>query len=419
VGHGDRAEYARQLAADHGWAGARLAAPARWGIHSNTAHFAVPMRRSLLVRQRAVLVHSRWAAAELREEERRLRVAVVPMPVPLPPPADLAAGLALRRRLGIPDGAPVLASVGFQTPMKRTQLAVRALAEPALERAHLLVAGEISPYLQLGGLARELGVESRVHLLGYVPFAELERVIAAADLCLNLRYPTAGETSASLLRILALGRPAVVSDYAQFRELPDEAVLKVPLADQDAAALAARITEVVAAPDALRALGEAGRRHVARSHDPAVAAEALVAACTEWESAPPPGLPGEVEPPPSALTWGDLPGEIAVEGIEGWAPGERRRLRVRVRNTGAARWLPAEHGQGGTALRFELEGPGAGIVGPIPWLPLPHELPPGGEHVFELDLRRPPGPVRLRALPRLLDMDDLALFGGPVWEGDV
>ena len=144
----------------------------------------------------------------------------------------------------------------------------------------------MSPHVDLAGLARKLGVAERVHVLGYVPFAELEQAIAASDLCLNLRYPTAGETSASLLRILAVGRPAIVTEYAQYRDLPDDAVVKVPLADArdaegEAAAMAARLAELLAAPEALRRLGEAARAHVAREHDPARAAEAIVAACRE------------------------------------------------------------------------------------------------------------------------------------------
>jgi len=189
--------------------------------------------------------------------------------------------------------------------------------------------------------------------------------------------------------------------------------------EQVAGELAARVAALVATPERLRALGEAGRRYVAHAHDPATAAAALVEACAEWQSAAPPGLPAAAEPPPSSLVWGDLPGEIAVEGVEGWDPGECRRIRFRLRNTGVARWLPAAHGQGGVALRLELHGPGVDTRRQLEWVPLPHVLPPGGEHVFEATLRRPLGPVRLRALPRLVGMDDLAQFGGPWWEGDV
>ena len=172
--------YREQLAADHGWIGELAAAPARWGFVDSVVQFALPARRSLLRTQRGVLVHSAWAVEELLGDDPELRVRQVPMAVPLPPPADAAAGRALRARLGIPEGAPVLGSFGFQTPMKRTHVAVRALARPELAAAHLLVAGEVSPIVDLVSLARKLGVADRVHVLGYVEFAELEAAIAAS-----------------------------------------------------------------------------------------------------------------------------------------------------------------------------------------------------------------------------------------------
>jgi glycosyltransferase involved in cell wall biosynthesis len=420
LGLGSFPEYSAQLAADHGWVGERVAAPARWGAVGNAGQFALPARRTLLERQRGVLVHSRWAAAELREEEPGWAVREIPMPVPLPPPADRAAGLELRRRLGIPDAAPVLGSFGFQTPMKRTHVVVKALTDPRLAGAHLLVAGEVSPYVNLAGLVAKLGVADRVHLMGYLPFAGLEQAIAAADLCVNLRYPTAGETSASLLRILALGCPAVVSDYAQFRDLPDDAVLKVPIADGDeAAAMAEKLAELLAGPEALRRLGETARAHVAREHDPERAAAALATACGELASLPPPAPRAAAPPRPTSLTWSAMPGRLEVEGATNWEPGERRTLRFRLHNDSRARWLAADRGQGGLALRVEVEGPRAESVGGLHWLPLPHDLLPGDDHTFALPLRRPLGPTLLRVVPRLLEMGDLPRFGGPYWEGEV
>ena len=53
--------------------------------------------------------------------------------------------------------------------------------------------------------------------------------MAACDVLVNLRYPTMGETSGSVIRALSLGKPLVVSDVGWFRELPDDVVLKVPV----------------------------------------------------------------------------------------------------------------------------------------------------------------------------------------------
>src|SRR6202023_3385419 len=162
--------------------------------------------------------------------------------------------------------------------------------------------------------AHRAGVAARVHVTGYLPFADFASAIAAADLCLNLRYPTAGETSASLLRVMAAGRAAVVSDYAQFAELPDSVAVKVPLepprerdggwqepAPREAVAaaearevteLAARLAALLAEPERLRAMGAAAREHVRRHHDPRRAAAAVAAACAEWATAPPPAGAG-------------------------------------------------------------------------------------------------------------------------------
>ena len=45
---------------------------------------------------------------------------------------------------------------------------------------------------------------------------------------MNLRYPSAGETSGTLIRALEAGKPVAVSDYAQFAEFPDDCVVKIP-----------------------------------------------------------------------------------------------------------------------------------------------------------------------------------------------
>ncbi|MEA2489155.1 MAG: hypothetical protein QOH21_947, partial [Acidobacteriota bacterium] len=54
----------------------------------------------------------------------------------------------------------------------------------------------------------------------------------------NLRYPSAGETSGTLIRAFDAGKPVAVSDYAQFAELPDDCVVKIPFGEGEVAAVA-------------------------------------------------------------------------------------------------------------------------------------------------------------------------------------
>ncbi len=413
-------DYKDRLTRDHGWIGEAAALAKRWNAWGDAPIFALPAHRSLLRRQRGVLVHSEWAAAYLAEEDPGVPVKAIPMGVPLPPEADESAGRALRARCGLPVEGPVLGSFGFQTPIKRTVSAVRALAAPGLERVHLLIVGQAAPVMDLEGEARRAGVADRVRIMGFVSFAELTAAIAASDLCLNLRYPTAGETSASLLRVLAAGRPAVVSDYAQFADLPSEIAPRVPLGDAEPEALAALLRELLADPGRLRAMGQAAREHVRVRHDPARAARAIVDACEEFAGLPTPGDdPGNQPevPPPSSLAWGRLPGEMEVTGVEPpWPEGERRRLEIRLRNTGFARWLAGERGPGGVAVVVKLFVEGEDLLAGRPWLALPHDLAPGDEVRFATEVRRPPGPAHLWIEPHLFGGLGLSKLGGPRWE---
>lgn len=414
-------DYKARLTRDHGWMGEAAALAKRWNAWGDAPIFELPAHRALLRRQRGVLVHSEWAAAFLDEEELDVPVRAVPMGIPLPAAADEAAGRELRCRFGLPLDQPVLGSFGFQTPIKRTVSAVRALAAPGLEAVHLLIVGEAAPVMDLEGEARRAGVADRVHVTGFVTFEDFEAAIAAVDLCLNLRYPTAGETSASLLRVLAAGRPAIVSDFAQFADLPLEIAPRVPLGAEEPEALAALLRHLLADPDRLRSMGGAAREYVRSRHDPARAAAAVVEACREWELLPPPGddpLGYPEVPSPSSLTWGKLPGDLEVEGADlPWPEGERRRLRLRVRNTGFARWLAGERGPGGVAVVVKLFVEGGGdLLADRPWLALPRDLAPGEEAIFETEVRRPPGPAHLWIEPHLFGGLGLSKLGGPRWE---
>ena len=424
VQHGDFDGYRRQMELDHGCVGELASLPMRWpGGSGSAAQFALPCHRTLLQRQRGVLTHSRWAERELLEELPGLRVRQLPMGIPLPPPSSSTEGTAFRRRHRLPLDRPILGSFGFQTPIKRTEVVIRALAEPELSSAHLMVAGEMAPILDLEGVARELGVLDRVHLLGFLPFEDFEAAIAACDICLNLRYPTAGETSASLLRILAIGKPAVISDHAQAEDLPDDVVIKVPLGDEEAPALARRVARCLEDPEALARLGSAARKHVAEQHRLEAAAGAIAEACGRWQHELPllaPGTDPEAPELPLATsaTWSSLEGELELYGAERpWAQGARRRLRVRLVNRSRARWLAAEREEGGVALEILLR-PESGPT-QSRWLRLPVDLEPGESHCFELDLRRPLGPARLRVLPHLLGGSGFSELGGPSWEGEL
>jgi glycosyltransferase involved in cell wall biosynthesis len=88
-------------------------------------------------------------------------------------------------------------------------------------QAHLLLAGQQAPELDLSGAIRSLGLDKRVTIAGYLKDDEaLTDHIAACDVSLNLRWPTAEETSGPWLRALAAGKPTIITDLPHLVDVP-------------------------------------------------------------------------------------------------------------------------------------------------------------------------------------------------------
>jgi glycosyltransferase involved in cell wall biosynthesis len=111
--------------------------------------------------------------------------------------------------------------------------------------------------------------------------ARLWSFLAACQVCVNLRYPTMGETSGIVVRTLSLGRPLVVSDVGWFAELPDEAALKVPVGEDEVSAIADALELLVRDRELQARMGNAALALAQGEHQLDRVAEAYLAALEE------------------------------------------------------------------------------------------------------------------------------------------
>ena len=146
---------------------------------------------------------------------------------------------------------------------------------------------------------RPRGLRPRVLIAGRPDLADFLGYMAAADLAINLRYPGAGETSATLIRLLGMGKPVVVTDAGAFAELPAGSVAKVPPDESEEDLLPAYLDALAADPVLRHAIGEAARRHVERHHRVEQTAAAYAAAIEAILAAGPRPVPAV---PPLAPT---------------------------------------------------------------------------------------------------------------------
>ena len=126
-------------------------------------------------------------------------------------PGDRAAA---RAALGM-DDAPAILTVGALIPRKGQALAIEAL--PALPGVHYWLAGAGEEEARYRALARKLGVETRVRLMGAVPNADLPQLYRAADAVV---MPSVSEGLANAwVEALACGTPIVISEAGGAAEL--------------------------------------------------------------------------------------------------------------------------------------------------------------------------------------------------------
>ena len=128
--------------------------------------------------------------------------------------------------------------------------------------------GPTSPGFDLDRRLQRLGLaDEGLVRMGWVDERRLWALMAGVDVCVNLRHPTMGETSGSVIRSMSLGKPLVVSDVGWFSELPDEFAVKVPVDASEVETLEAALELLLTRDDVRTTMGAAAAEIARREHD--------------------------------------------------------------------------------------------------------------------------------------------------------
>jgi glycosyltransferase involved in cell wall biosynthesis len=141
-----------------------------------------------------------------------------------------------KKKIGIHENTLLFGSFGYATISKRIIPTLEALSKfkesnPDIDFMYSIV-GEVQ-VKGIRSILRKLKLTDHVKITGFVGLEEFKNYMGACDICINLRFPTQGESSATLHRMLGRGKPVLVTDIGTYEEYPDDTVFKVSYGENE------------------------------------------------------------------------------------------------------------------------------------------------------------------------------------------
>jgi len=307
LGREDKQGYVEEMRYAYGEEGARLAQEAAEGRRPPLERTRYPLCQRVLDASLGVIVHSEFTRRQVLQLRPHLPVAKVNshfcLPtVPGPTPAQV------RTTLGLDPHCFIIASFGFVTPAKRPEVLLRAFARFRQRHSDslCLLVGEMEFNYDLSWLIANLGLGDAVQFTGRVELSTFLQYAIAADLCVNLRYPTSGETSASLIRLLGLGKPVIVSNVGAFAELPDNCCAKLEVDSTEEDMLVAYLNFLAENVAVRQEMGTNAAQYIRTQHSLAASARGYLDFLTTISRAPRLPATAHVPVPPAHRLSADL-----------------------------------------------------------------------------------------------------------------
>jgi glycosyltransferase involved in cell wall biosynthesis len=196
----------------------------------------------------------------------REKFRVVPLGAELDPFTDAGSGEdrgVLRAELDVADDETLLLFVGRLVPIKRVDVLLESLRQVVSQGApvQLAIVGDGELRTQLEELSAEMGLQGRVHFLGYR--RDLPRIAAAADIAV-LSSDNEG-TPVALIEAAAAGLPAVATSVGGVPEVVGEDVGMV-VAPRDPQAFGMAVATLAEDPELRRQMGERAREAALRRY---------------------------------------------------------------------------------------------------------------------------------------------------------
>jgi len=235
---------------------------------SHHRYYAYPMLRRIAEVSLAVIVHNPAAAGIVRRHAPHARVIEIPHFFAPPPMPDAADVIRFRSTLGLGPRSFLFGVFGYLRESKRIMNILRAfqVVHRELPQTALLLAGEFASRDLARAVAPLLQEQPGIQRLGHLPERDFWLAASACDVCINLRYPTAGETSGIGVRLMGIGKAVMLTEGEESSRYPETACLRIAHGVAETASLTEHSNLAASLPQTTREIGRRAAGHVQSSH---------------------------------------------------------------------------------------------------------------------------------------------------------
>ena len=221
---------------------------------------SLPMSHSVAAISDMAIVHNEWSWHALKSR----KAALVPHPCfawQPPEPKEVAFSKVqeiIRKR----QGELVIAVFGYMGNNRRLSVVLGAFWRLSQKYTHIKLAffGTCHNKSALRFVS-EHNLGGRFFITGYLEPSEYDCALALTDICVNLRYPSMGESSGTLCQQLKAGKPVIVSELNQYTEFPDEVCWKVPVDSYEEHILRKMFEHLITHEETRQQLGANAKRY--------------------------------------------------------------------------------------------------------------------------------------------------------------
>ncbi|TVY09781.1 glycosyltransferase [Paenibacillus cremeus] len=229
-----------------------------------------PMFKKVVELSNQVIVHSQWVKNKIDiEADFKGEIKVIPSGILI---EDIITSKDdLKKSLGLNLDKIAIGIFGNVIPNKRIDVILRVVSQLVKTNINIEIyfVGHCSNDMKetINKTSKQLKINNFIKLVSSPDLDIFKKYIEASDICINLRWPTFGETSATLTRSLGFGVPCIVSNVGSYKEYPDDCVWKVDVDEYEEDLLLAYLLELINNKALRQEMGQKAQLYIKNNHD--------------------------------------------------------------------------------------------------------------------------------------------------------